>query len=58
MLFLETVDRPTEQVMIEARLVEVTANPQQNYGINWGGSSAAARRRPSATAAAPAELDH
>jgi type IV pilus secretin PilQ/predicted competence protein len=35
--FLETVDKPTEQVMIEARLVEVTANPQQNYGINWGG---------------------
>ena len=37
MLFLQTVDRPTEQVMIEARLVEVTANPQQNFGINWGG---------------------
>src|SRR4051812_23153760 len=36
-LFLETIDRPTEQVMIEARLVEVTANPQQNYGINWAG---------------------
>lgn len=36
-LFLATIDRPTEQVMIEARLVEVTANPQQNYGINWGG---------------------
>ncbi len=37
LLFLETVDRPTEQVMIEARLVEVTANPKQSYGINWGG---------------------
>ncbi|RYD84029.1 MAG: hypothetical protein EOP84_06650 [Verrucomicrobiaceae bacterium] len=37
LLFLETIDRPTEQVMIEARLVEVTANPQQNYGINWNG---------------------
>ncbi len=37
LLFLETIDRPTEQVMIEARLVEVTANPQQNYGINWSG---------------------
>jgi type II secretory pathway component GspD/PulD (secretin) len=23
--------------MIEARLVEVTANPKQSYGINWGG---------------------
>jgi type IV pilus secretin PilQ/predicted competence protein len=31
------IDRPTKQVMIEARLVEVTANPKQAYGINWGG---------------------
>src|SRR5205807_8872481 len=31
------VDKPTKQVMIEARLVEVTANPQQSYGINWSG---------------------
>jgi type II secretory pathway component GspD/PulD (secretin) len=37
MLFLSTVDRPTQQVMIEARLVEVTANPTQAYGINWSG---------------------
>jgi type IV pilus secretin PilQ/predicted competence protein len=36
-LFLESVDKPTQQVMIEARLVEVTANPRQSYGINWGG---------------------
>ncbi len=36
-LFLETIDRPTQQVMIEARLVEVTANPKQSYGINWAG---------------------
>ena len=36
-LFLAAVDKPTQQVMIEARLVEVTANPQQSYGINWGG---------------------
>ena len=36
-LFLESVDRPTRQVMIEARLVEVTANPRQSYGINWAG---------------------
>ena len=34
---LEQVDRPTKQVMIEARLVEVTANPRQSYGINWAG---------------------
>jgi type IV pilus assembly protein PilQ len=32
-----TIDKPTKQVMIEARLVEVSANPKQNYGINWGG---------------------
>ncbi|HVF71951.1 MAG TPA: secretin N-terminal domain-containing protein [Chthoniobacterales bacterium] len=31
------IDKPTKQVMIEARLVEVTANPRQAYGINWGG---------------------
>ena len=36
-LFLEGIDKPTQQVMIEARLVEVTANPSQSYGINWGG---------------------
>jgi type IV pilus secretin PilQ/predicted competence protein len=35
--FLVSVDRPTQQVMIEARLVEVNANPRQSYGINWGG---------------------
>ena len=36
-LFLASVDRPTKQVMIEARLVEVTANPNQSCGINWAG---------------------
>jgi type IV pilus assembly protein PilQ len=36
-LFLDSIDRPTQQVMIEARLVEVTANPKQSYGINWAG---------------------
>jgi len=35
--FLKSIDRPTQQVMIEARLVEVTANPRQSYGINWAG---------------------
>jgi len=35
--FLATVDQPTKQVMIEARLLEVTANPQQSYGFNWAG---------------------
>src|SRR5207248_1331396 len=35
---LVQIDRPTKQVMIEARLVEVTANPKQNFGINWTGT--------------------
>src|SRR5918997_1131029 len=35
---LVQIDRPTKQVMIEARLVEVTANPKQTYGINWAGA--------------------
>ena len=34
---LVQIDRPTKQVMIEARLVEVNANPRQSYGINWSG---------------------
>ena len=34
---LVQVDKPTKQVMIEARLVEVNANPRQSYGINWTG---------------------
>src|SRR5207247_7193450 len=34
---LVQIDKPTRQVMIEARLVEVTANPRQSYGINWAG---------------------
>ena len=33
--FLAMVDKPTRQVMIEARLVEVNSNPVQSYGINW-----------------------
>ncbi len=35
--FLKSIDAPTKQVMIEARLVEVNANPKQSYGLNWGG---------------------
>lgn len=35
--FLVSIDKPTQQVMIEARLVEVNANPKQSYGINWAG---------------------
>ena len=35
---LVQIDKPTRQVMIEARLVEVSANPVQAYGINWSGT--------------------
>jgi type IV pilus assembly protein PilQ len=35
---LSQIDKPTRQVMIEARLVEVSANPVQAYGINWAGT--------------------
>ena len=42
---LVQIDKPTKQVMIEARLVEVNANPKQSYGINWAGVSAARRMR-------------
>jgi len=37
MKFLASIDSPTKQVMIEARLVEVNANPRQAYGMNWAG---------------------
>ena len=51
-LFLATIDTPTKQVMIEARLLEVTANPQQSYGLNWGGIVGnASAPQPSPTAA-------
>ncbi len=34
---LISIDKPTKQVMIEARLVEVNANPKQSFGFNWSG---------------------
>lgn len=37
LLFLKAIDKPIKQVMIEARLVEINANPKQAYGINWAG---------------------
>lgn len=35
---LVQIDKPTKQVMIEAHLVEVSADPVQAYGINWAGT--------------------
>jgi type IV pilus assembly protein PilQ len=33
---IDTVDMPTRQVMIEARIVEATKNFSQSFGFNWG----------------------
>src|SRR6202022_1090733 len=35
---LVQIDKPTKQAMIEARLVEVSADPVQAFGINWAGT--------------------
>src|SRR5437762_3145803 len=50
---LVTIDKPTKQVMIEARLVEVTANPQQSYGIDWAGVVGSASNGKTFTYGAP-----
>jgi type IV pilus secretin PilQ/predicted competence protein len=50
---LVTIDKPTKQVMIEARLVEVTANPQQSYGIDWAGTFGSASSGKTFTYGAP-----
>jgi type IV pilus assembly protein PilQ len=34
---LERLDRPTDQVMIESKFVEVTRRDEKNLGINWSG---------------------
>ena len=33
---IKTLDRPTPQVMIEARIVEVNTNASKEFGIRWG----------------------
>lgn len=33
---LETLDKPTPQVLIEARIVEVNTNSERELGIQWG----------------------
>src|SRR5713101_6740337 len=50
---LVQIDKPTKQVMIEARLVEVTANPVQAYGINWSGTVGSATAPKTVTYGAP-----
>ena len=36
---LETLDAPTPQVLIEARIVESTVSWRSQFGISWGGGS-------------------
>jgi type IV pilus assembly protein PilQ len=50
---LVQIDKPTKQVMIEARLVEVTANPKQSYGINWAGVVGSSSNAQTVTYGAP-----
>ena len=50
---LVQIDKPTRQVMIEARLVEVTANPKQSYGINWSGVVGSSTQAQTVTLGAP-----
>ncbi|MCL5422440.1 MAG: type IV pilus secretin PilQ, partial [Nitrospirae bacterium] len=33
---LQTIDRPTYQVMIEGRIVEINTNDERDLGIQWG----------------------
>jgi type II secretory pathway component GspD/PulD (secretin) len=35
------LDKPTRQVLIETRLVEISSNPQTSKGIDWAGTLAA-----------------
>jgi type IV pilus secretin PilQ/predicted competence protein len=52
---LVQIDKPTRQVMIEARLVEVSADPIQAYGINWAGTVGSASAPKTITYGAPTE---
>jgi len=36
--FIKTLDKPTKQVMIEAKIVVVTNDASKELGIQWGGS--------------------
>ena len=52
---LVQIDKPTKQVMIEARLVEVSADPVQAYGINWAGTVGSASAPKTITYGAPTQ---
>jgi type II secretory pathway component GspD/PulD (secretin) len=38
---INQLDKPTRQVLIETRLVEISSNPTSSKGINWSGTLAA-----------------
>lgn len=38
MPLIEALDAQTPQVLIEAKFIETTKNPQKDLGINWGGT--------------------
>ncbi len=42
---IRILDKPTEQVSIEARIVEVSRNYSKGLGIQWGGSSGTTTNR-------------
>jgi len=42
--FVSIIDKPIEQVLIEARIVEATDNFTQEFGIRWGGQAQTIRQ--------------
>ncbi|KJU87015.1 secreted protein containing Type II and III secretion system domain protein [Candidatus Magnetobacterium bavaricum] len=34
--FVQAMDKPKQQVLIEAKIVEINSNIQDSFGINWG----------------------
>src|SRR5256714_10621790 len=52
---LVQIHKPTKQVMIEARLVEVSADPLQAYGVNWAGTVGSFNSPKTYTYGAPTE---
>jgi type IV pilus assembly protein PilQ len=41
---LDTIDKPTQQVLIEARIVEVSTNFSKSLGVDWGGGLSSSNR--------------
>jgi type IV pilus assembly protein PilQ len=43
---IDQLDRPTDQVMIESKFVEISNNDVKNIGVNWSSLSGYTSRRP------------